>query len=99
MGGLDDPHSAGCVTGNTEGSSALRWAGHVVRKTGTIGWSWRLVGWELIRKGSRYAGHPAARWEDSLTKFAASRGIPWEKLALDRDGWKLWEDEFASSET
>ena len=74
-----------------------RWAGHVVRRR-DMRWSTRMVFWEPFRQGSRPVGRPATRWEDSVVKFAHSRGFNWHQTAEDRDKWKGLEDDFVRFE-
>ena len=61
-------------------------------------WSTRMVFWEPFRQGSRPVGRPATRWEDSVVKFAHSRGFNWHQTAEDRDKWKGLEDDFVRFE-
>ena len=74
-----------------------RWAGHVVRRR-DMRWSTRMVFWEPFRQGSRPVGRPATRWEDSVVKFAHSRGFNWHQTAEDHDKWKGLEDDFVRFE-
>ena len=69
-----------------------RWAGHVARRTDGR-WSTRTLHWIPI-KGERARGRPATRWEDDLTKFAASRDAKWEVWAKDRGMWDYLEAEY-----
>ena len=70
-----------------------RWAGHVVRRR-DMRWSTRMLFWEPLQRGSRPVGRPAARWEDSLNRFARDRNFKWTKLAEDRGAWQELEDAF-----
>ena len=58
-------------------------------------WSFRMLGWEPLGKGSRSVGRPVTRWEDSILKFAAKQGFTWRRLAQERDEWHAREEEFA----
>ena len=61
-----------------------------------MSWTYRMRGWEPLYRGSRPVGRPAARWEDTLNRFASTRGIKWTETAKDRNQWKSLEDEFVT---
>lgn len=72
-----------------------RWAGHVARSLDGR-WSSRLLYWHP--SGSRRPGRPVKRWADDLDAFfkqqMGSKPGEWICHAVDRQGWKAFEEEF-----
>ena len=74
-----------------------RWAGHLVRRQDHR-WSLKLLHWVPVWR--RSAGHPCARWIDSielfLGRFQDYNSGDWILHAMNKDEWKKLEDDYAS---
>ena len=75
-----------------------KWAGHVARRSDGR-WTKEVLNWSP--EGWRKRGRPVIRWSDFLDDFVSSQmGLSekgmWEVLAQDREGWRLWTEDFAT---
>ena len=77
-----------------------RWAGHSARRT-DMRWATQVLSW-TPQQGRRSRGHPARRWQDSITgyfrfRFDAPADL-WITYAGDRDEWSKLEADFVKKD-